>query len=86
VYSLQKFFQEENLLQAGILFVSVCPILRARDAAVPVDSGENSSRLTSKELMNFVQLGSNAAEFIKMMPGARPLASTGMGTGEIRAR
>src|SRR5215471_8261565 len=39
------------------------------DVAVPVDSGENSSRLTVKELENFVQLGANAAEFIKMMPG-----------------
>ena len=39
------------------------------DAAVPVDSGENSSRLTVKELENFVQLGTNAAEFIKIMPG-----------------
>jgi hypothetical protein len=39
------------------------------DLVVPVDSGENSSRLTSKELENFIQLGSNAAEFIKIMPG-----------------
>ncbi len=36
---------------------------------LPVDSGEKSNRLTSKELENFVQLGSNAAEFIKIMPG-----------------
>jgi hypothetical protein len=35
----------------------------------PVDSGEKSDRLTSKELDNFVQLGPNAAEFIKIMPG-----------------
>jgi len=39
------------------------------DIAVPVDSGENSNRLTNKELENFVQLGANAAEFIKIMPG-----------------
>ncbi len=39
------------------------------DLVIPVDSGENSSRLTSKELENFIQLGSNAAEFIKIMPG-----------------
>ncbi len=39
------------------------------DVVVPVDSGENSNRLTTKELDNFIQLGSNAAEFIKMMPG-----------------
>jgi hypothetical protein len=35
----------------------------------PVDSGEKSDRLTSKELENFVQLGANAAEFIKILPG-----------------
>ena len=39
------------------------------DVVVPVDSGENSNRLTTKELDNFIQLGSNAAEFIKIMPG-----------------
>ena len=39
------------------------------DILVPVDSGEKSNRLTSKELDNFVQVGTNAAEFIKMMPG-----------------
>ena len=35
----------------------------------PVDSGEKSFRLTTKELDNFVQVGSNAAEFLKIMPG-----------------
>ena len=35
----------------------------------PVDSGENSNRLTSAELDNFVQMGVNAAEFLKIMPG-----------------
>lgn len=39
------------------------------DALVPVDSGEKSSTLTTKELQNYVQIGSNAAEFIKIMPG-----------------
>jgi hypothetical protein len=39
------------------------------DLVIPVDSGENSSRLTTKELENFIQIGSNAAEFIKIMPG-----------------
>jgi hypothetical protein len=34
-----------------------------------LDSGEKSQTLTSKELTNFVQVGSNAAEFIKIMPG-----------------
>jgi hypothetical protein len=36
---------------------------------VPVDSGEKSVTLTDKELTNFVEVGSNAAEFIKIMPG-----------------
>ncbi|MCX6631039.1 MAG: TonB-dependent receptor [Candidatus Solibacter sp.] len=35
----------------------------------PVDSGEKSATLTTKELQNYVQTGSNAAEFIKIMPG-----------------
>ena len=39
------------------------------DALVPVDSGEKSSTLTTKELQNYVSVGSNAAEFLKIMPG-----------------
>jgi hypothetical protein len=35
----------------------------------PVDSGEKSSTLTTKQLQNFVQVGTNAAEYIKIMPG-----------------
>ena len=35
----------------------------------PVDSGEKSDLITTKELQNFVSVGSNAAEFIKIMPG-----------------
>ena len=34
-----------------------------------VDSGEKSTTLNMKQLENFVQVGSNAAEFIKIMPG-----------------
>jgi hypothetical protein len=48
---------------------NVVEVTGSIDIAVPVDSGENSSRLTTKELENFVQLGTNAAEFIKLMPG-----------------
>jgi hypothetical protein len=48
---------------------NVVEVTGSVDIAVPVDSGENSSRLTTKELENFIQLGTNAAEFIKMMPG-----------------
>jgi hypothetical protein len=39
------------------------------DDVAPVDSGEKSTTLSTKELQNFVQTGSNAAEFIKIMPG-----------------
>jgi len=39
------------------------------DSIVPVDSGEKSETLTTKELQNYLQVGSNAAEFIKIMPG-----------------
>ena len=36
---------------------------------VPVDSGEKSETLTTKELDNYIVVGSNAAEYIKVMPG-----------------
>jgi hypothetical protein len=36
---------------------------------VPVDSGEKSETLTTKELDNYIEVGSNAAEYIKIMPG-----------------
>ena len=39
------------------------------DMLVPVDSGEKSTTLNMKQLDNFVQVGSNAAEYIKIMPG-----------------
>ena len=39
------------------------------DVLVPVDSGEKSATLTTKELQNYVSVGSNAAEFLKIMPG-----------------
>ena len=41
----------------------------AGDVVAPVDSGTKSSQLTTKELQNYVQVGSNAAEYIKIMPG-----------------
>jgi Carboxypeptidase regulatory-like domain len=44
--------------------------VNAQDLAIAtVDSGEKSFTLESKELQNFVQVGSNAAEYIKIMPG-----------------
>jgi len=36
---------------------------------VPVDSGEKSETLTTNELGNYIEVGSNAAEYIKIMPG-----------------
>lgn len=39
------------------------------DIVTPVDSGTRSDTLTTKELQNYVQVGSNAAEYLKIMPG-----------------
>jgi len=39
------------------------------DKVAPVDSAEKSDLITNKELQNYIQVGSNAAEFIKIMPG-----------------
>jgi len=44
-------------------------VVGVADSIVPVDSGEKSETLTTKELQNYVQVGSNAAEYIKIMPG-----------------
>jgi hypothetical protein len=44
-------------------------VLGAADTVTPEDSGEKSDILTTKELQNYVQVGSNAAEYIKVMPG-----------------
>jgi Carboxypeptidase regulatory-like domain len=39
------------------------------DMIAPVDSGTKSETLTTQQLQNYVQVGSNAAEYIKIMPG-----------------
>ncbi|MGO9255063.1 MAG: carboxypeptidase regulatory-like domain-containing protein [Bryobacteraceae bacterium] len=39
------------------------------DLVTSVDSAEKSNLITTKELENFIQVGSNAAEYIKIMPG-----------------
>jgi hypothetical protein len=39
------------------------------DKVAPVDSAEKTNLITNKELQNYIQVGSNAAEFIKIMPG-----------------
>lgn len=48
----------------------------AADILVPVDSGEKSSTLTTKQLQDFSIVGRSAAEFIKIMPGFS-IAGTG---------
>ena len=55
-------------LQVGATSQTV-EVSGAADAVAPVDSGEKADTLTTKELQNFVQVGSNAAEYIKIMPG-----------------
>ena len=39
------------------------------DILAPVDSGEKSSVLTAQQLQSYVQVGSNAAEYLKIVPG-----------------
>lgn len=41
----------------------------AADIITPADSGEKSDVLTTEQLQNYVQTGSNAAEFLKILPG-----------------
>jgi hypothetical protein len=55
-------------LQVGATAQTV-EVTGAATTIVPVDSGEKSETLTSKELDNFIEVGSNAAEYIKIMPG-----------------
>jgi hypothetical protein len=63
--------QQRNLnaeLKVGSATQTV-EVTGAVTSIVPVDSGEKSQTLTSRELTNYVQVGSDAAEFIKIMPG-----------------
>ncbi|MBV9264892.1 MAG: carboxypeptidase regulatory-like domain-containing protein, partial [Acidobacteriaceae bacterium] len=41
----------------------------AADIVTPEDSGEKSNVLTAAQLENYVQVGSNAAEYLKIIPG-----------------
>jgi hypothetical protein len=55
------------------------------DLVTPVDSGEKADRLTIKELENFIQVGTNAAEFLKILPGfgiSNGTANTASYTGQ----
>src|SRR5258708_4260317 len=45
-------------------------VVNAEDTAIATtDSGEKSFTLEAKELQNFTQVGSNAAEYVKIVPG-----------------
>lgn len=55
-------------LQVGNASVTV-DVSANSDLLAPVDSGEKAATLSTKELENYVQVGSNAAEYIKIMPG-----------------
>ncbi|HET9319812.1 MAG TPA: carboxypeptidase-like regulatory domain-containing protein [Bryobacteraceae bacterium] len=55
-------------LQVGATTETI-EVTAGAEALTTVDSGEKSATLTTKELQNFVQVGSNAAEYIKIMPG-----------------
>ena len=44
-------------------------VVSETDLVVPVDSGVQTNIISSKQLDNFIIVGSNAAEFIKIMPG-----------------
>src|SRR5205823_608040 len=49
---------------------STVEVTAEQDPAIAtLDSGEKSFTLETKELQNFVQVGSNAAEYIKIVPG-----------------
>jgi hypothetical protein len=48
----------------------------AADLVTPVDSGEKSATLTTKQLQDFSVVGRSAAEFIKILPGFS-IANTG---------
>ncbi|HXI42968.1 MAG TPA: carboxypeptidase-like regulatory domain-containing protein, partial [Bryobacteraceae bacterium] len=44
-------------------------VMASSEQLTTVDSAEKSATLATKELQNYVQVGSNAAEYIKIMPG-----------------
>lgn len=63
---------EKRNINVDLQVGTTSEVVEVTDAAtsiVPVDSGEKSATLTDKELENFSIIGSNAAGFIKIMPG-----------------
>ena len=53
-------------------------VVAATDQLVTTDSGEKSALVTSKELSNLTLLGRNAAELVKILPGASMVANGGV--------
>src|ERR1022692_4493681 len=51
----------------------------------PVDSGEKSTVITEKQLQNVAIIGSNAAEFIKILPGMAMIAGNGQNSSAFNA-
>jgi hypothetical protein len=65
----------DAVLQVGTAAQAV-EVLSAQDLVTPVDSGEKSSVLNTKQLQNLSVIGRSAAEFIKILPG---MAQSGNG-------
>jgi hypothetical protein len=72
-------------LQVGNAAESVT-VAGVGDTLTPLNSGERFSTLTAKELQNFITVGTNAAELIKILPGfgiANGTQNTASYTGEV---
>ncbi len=70
---------ERRNINAGLVLAGTTQTVEvsAQDFTIaPVDSGEKSFTLSTKELENFTQVGSNAAEYVKITPGFSINAST----------
>ena len=50
-------------------------VTSALDTVTPVDSGEQSTTITSEQLQDLAVVGRSAAEFIKIIPGMAPTGS-----------
>lgn len=64
------------VLQVGTSTQTV-DVVSAQDIVAPVDSGEKSAVLNTKQLQDFSVVGRSAAEFIKILPGFS-IAGTGV--------
>ena len=72
------------VLQVGVATETV-EVTGAMTEITPVDSGEKSSVIGERELQNIAIVGSNAAEFIKILPGMAATAGlqNGSYSGEV---